>query len=58
MTDAGFVIASWVITALVLGGYALRIALRTAVARGHRTLFLPDAPDAPKASMLGEGLDQ
>lgn len=47
MTDAGFVIASWLITALVLGGYALRIALRTAVARGERTLFKPDAPDAP-----------
>ena len=39
MTDAGFVIASWLITALVLGGYSLRIAHRTAVARGQRTLF-------------------
>ncbi len=46
MTHAGFVIASWVITAIVLGGYVLRIALRTAVARGQRTLFKPDAPDA------------
>ena len=44
MTDAGFVIASWVITALVLGGYVLRIAVRTAAAQGHRTLFKPAAP--------------
>ncbi|CAB4865099.1 MAG: hypothetical protein F2782_03230 [Actinobacteria bacterium] len=64
MTDAGFVIASWLITALVLGGYALRIALRTAVARGQITLFkpagsqAPKAPMSPKASMSGEGLDQ
>ncbi|MEI8336717.1 MAG: hypothetical protein WCG37_07605 [Actinomycetes bacterium] len=58
MTDAGFVIASWVITALVLGGYVLRIALRTAVARGQRTLFNPDAPDAPKAPEPENGVHQ
>lgn len=52
MSDVGFVIASWVITALVLGGYALRIALRTAVARGEKTLFKPAAPKAEN------GLDQ
>lgn len=48
MTDAGFVIASWVITGLVLGGYALRIALRKAVARGEKTLFRPAAPKPEK----------
>ncbi len=52
MTDAGFVIASWAITGLVLGGYALRIALRTAVARGEKTLFKPAAPNS------GNGVDQ
>ncbi len=44
MSDAGFVIAAWVITALVLGGYALRIALRIAAARGEKTLFKRVAP--------------
>lgn len=39
MSDAGFVIAAWVITALVLGGYVLRIALRVATARGEKILF-------------------
>ncbi|MCU1455926.1 MAG: hypothetical protein JWL73_18 [Actinomycetia bacterium] len=29
MTDAGYVFAGWGITALVLGGYALRVVLRT-----------------------------
>jgi hypothetical protein len=29
MTDAGYVFAGWGITALVLGGYTLRIILRT-----------------------------
>lgn len=42
MSDAGFVIAAWAITALALGGYALRIALRTAAARGEKTLFKHD----------------
>lgn len=28
MTDAGFVVAAWSITALAVGGYALRLALR------------------------------
>jgi hypothetical protein len=29
MTDAGYVIAGWAITAVVLGGYTLRIIMRT-----------------------------
>jgi hypothetical protein len=29
VTDAGYVIAGWAITAIVLGGYTLRIVLRT-----------------------------
>ncbi len=29
MTDAGYVIAGWAITAGVLGGYTLRVILRT-----------------------------
>lgn len=28
MTDAGFVVAAWVITAVAVGGYAARLGLR------------------------------
>ena len=28
MTDAGYVIAGWSLTAVVLGGYTIRLALR------------------------------
>ncbi len=36
MTDAGFVIAAWTISAVAIGGYAARLALR--IRKAERTL--------------------
>lgn len=33
MTDAGYVVAAWLVTAVAVGGYAARLGLRTRRAR-------------------------
>jgi hypothetical protein len=48
MTDAGYVVTGWVLTAVVLAGYWASIALRTR--RARRTLPPAESPVPPGES--------
>jgi hypothetical protein len=43
MTDVGYVIAAWSITAVVLGGYTIRLVRRVRRAESERGETEPDA---------------
>ena len=52
MTDAGYVIGGWTLTAVVIAGYTGRVWART---RRVRRLLPPDETDSRATSRSGDG---